>query len=403
MAAGAILLVMAASVTVPILYRPRTAQDDPAGRTQEAANREKAPNAGAPPNAAAPATVSPPSPRSEGRAPQPHAEPAGSGTPVAPPPDAARTGSVECSVGRAGSAINAIALTPDARYVVAATDDGQLRIWRTSCSAETASVFWREASSAQAVTINGTGTRIAAAWSGDNLVRVWELAGGLGGTATRPQLLEGHPDPVVSLAFGDRDHLFSASDSLVQEWNVPAGEGHPFALGSFRGVITSLVAVRSGGVLAAASAAGSIAAWNQGSPNPSRVFGASCHNIRSLAMARTGVLAAGCSDGSVLVCSAGGSACQALASRDQGPFAIAGDNGVTLTALAFDAAGTSLATGDARGTLTIRDTRSGAPLDSSDGHGTSRITAMEFSAVGRTLVSSDAAGTVRMWDLSRLR
>jgi len=324
-------------------------------------------------------------------------------TAARPPVDESRSIAMDCSLGHAGAAINAVALTPDARHVVAATEDGKLRVWAADCtSAGSGSVLWQDASGAQAVAINGTGTRLAAAWSGDNLVRVFELPDGLRGPADRPRLLEGHPSSVASLAFGERGRLFSASDTVVQQWNAETGDGQPLALGSFRGEITSIVAGRSGGIVAASSSGGSIAVWDQGSPTPSRVLASSCGNVRSLAVARNGTLAAGCSNGEVVICAAGAFTCQVLAARDETAVPVGG-SGVAVTALAFDAAGTALAIGGPRGTMTIRDVRSGAPLDSSDAHGAARVTAIEFSAVGRKLVSSDAVGMVRMWDLSRLR
>ncbi|TMJ45998.1 MAG: hypothetical protein E6G84_15005 [Alphaproteobacteria bacterium] len=117
-------------------------------------------------------------------------------------------------------AVNAAVLLADGRAATAG-EDGRIAIWRFGRE-EPDAVLEGHSAPVVALAVSPDGASIASA-SWDRTVRVWPLAGGVGGGGGAPRVLEGHAQNVNAVAFLPDGRVVSAGyDASVRIWSAAA-------------------------------------------------------------------------------------------------------------------------------------------------------------------------------------
>jgi hypothetical protein len=113
------------------------------------------------------------------------------------------------------SGINSLALCPDARQVIAGSDDGFVRVWDLETGARLR-LLVGHSGAVWGVAISGDGRR-ALSGSDDGAVRVWDL-----GTGSCLRRLEGHYFPVRAVAWSADDDLAlsGSANNAIQVWSL---------------------------------------------------------------------------------------------------------------------------------------------------------------------------------------
>jgi hypothetical protein len=115
--------------------------------------------------------------------------------------------------------VTALAVTPDGRQVVSASDDETLRVWNLS-SGEVRRTLIGHTGGVTAVAVTPNGRQVVAA-SRDRTLKVWNLCSG-----AEQRTLTGHTSPVTAVAVTpDGRQIVSASqDGTLKVWDLHSGE-----------------------------------------------------------------------------------------------------------------------------------------------------------------------------------
>src|SRR5271166_4091467 len=117
------------------------------------------------------------------------------------------------------SSVNAVAVTPDGRYVVSGSDDGKLRVWDLA-TGETKTTLQGHTSWVTAMAVTPDGRQVVSG-SEDKTLRVWDLTTGESKTT-----LQGHTGSVNAVAVtpDGRQVVSGASDNTLRVWDLAKGE-----------------------------------------------------------------------------------------------------------------------------------------------------------------------------------
>jgi WD40 repeat protein len=114
--------------------------------------------------------------------------------------------------------VMAVAVTPDGRRAVSASDDNTLRVWDLESGAELRTLTGHT-NSVNAVAVTPDGRRAVSA-SDDNTLRVWDLESG-----EELRTLTGHTSSVSAVAVTpDGRRAVSASSQTLKVWDLESGE-----------------------------------------------------------------------------------------------------------------------------------------------------------------------------------
>jgi WD40 repeat protein len=243
--------------------------------------------------------------------------------------------------GDPGSAVYALAFSPNGRAVVGGCFDHTVRLWDLP-SGKQRKPSLGHTGPVQCVAFGPDGRTVASGGL-DRTVRLWDLGSG------RSRVLGRHPAEVGSVAFGSGGLLVSCGGGVVMLWDAPNGR----ALDRWddkRGAPYTAAFSPGGKVLATGHADGRICLWDA----------ATRRLLRQL-----------------------------------------GGRGLGVSALAFSPDGQVLASGDGGSTVRLWDVAKGRELFPSAGH-PGRVTALAYSADGRVLFSGCQDGAVRVWQAGRL-
>jgi WD40 repeat protein len=171
----------------------------------------------------------------------------------------------------AAGPVRAVSVSPDGRLLVAAADDGSLRLWSISQPGHPVALATLVPAASGhplgAAAFSPDGTVIAAA--GFAGVQLWQVTG----TAAAPQASPlGQPlsagSAVSSVAFSTAGHLLAAgsADGKVRLWTVtdpahPAADGKPLPLPAGSGLVNAVAFGGGGAILAAGTSAGTVVLW----------------------------------------------------------------------------------------------------------------------------------------------
>ncbi|KYC40721.1 hypothetical protein WA1_24075 [Scytonema hofmannii PCC 7110] len=128
------------------------------------------------------------------------------------------TGSLESTLTGHSSGVNALALTPDGKRVISASDDKTLKVWNLE-TGSLESTLTGHSDWVNALALTPDGKRVISA-SDDKTLKVWNLE-----TGSLESTLTGHSDWVNALALTpDGKRVISASDDkTLKVWNLETG------------------------------------------------------------------------------------------------------------------------------------------------------------------------------------
>jgi WD40 repeat protein len=316
--------------------------------------------------------------------------------------------------------VSSLAVDPEGGRLLTGSSDYTVRLWDLGTTEEIAS-FLGHLNGVNAVAFLPGGRRFVSA-SEDRTARLWS-------TETEAVLtLEGHRDWVMSLAFrADGEQLVSGSrDETLRVWDVrdgrlvetvttpgatdcvawtpdgrvafgvwdPAvrlcrpGEDAPWEVLRGTDLFPASIAVdTTSGRILARFAEHSLLVWEPGDPEPVLALTDLDESSASAFAPDGAVFATGSLDGSVILRDTqSGRPLQRLPGNE-GP----------ITAVTFDATGELVAAGTRDRTVLLWDARSGRRLGAFRGH-ENQLTSIAFSPDGERLVSGSVDKTVRLWN-----
>lgn len=239
--------------------------------------------------------------------------------------------------------VNDVALTPDGRFAISASADGTARVWDLDRGAFVQTLYGHGgAVNAVAATPDG---RCALSGGADGSLRLWRLTDG-----TLLRTLDGHRDWIrgIAVASDGSRAVSAADDGVIKVWDLKAGSSVA-TLCAHEGALNDVTLVADGRLALAACADGRIQVWDL-------ARGSLTHHLEG--------------HGDWVRC---------VAVTSDGRYALSGSDDRTVRVW-------DLKTGHAVHTLT--------------GH-TKSVSGLALTANGRRAVSASGDGTLKVWDLTR--
>lgn len=205
----------------------------------------------------------------------------------------------------------------------------------------------------------------------------------------QPDLLSGHNDGVVSVAFSSHGMIASGSnDSTARLWD-PVTESTTATLRGHNRVVRSVAFSTDGSILASGSHDGTIILWDVASGQPQDTIMGHADWVWSLAFSPDGTLAIGRNDGTILLWDV---------ATGQPKDTLIGHT-VYVESVAFSPDGSALASGSLDTTVRLWDVATGRLQAILPGH-REGINSVAFNPDGTMLASGSDDSTVRLWDVS---
>lgn len=280
-------------------------------------------------------------------------------------------------------AVNAVALSPDARQAASASQDNLLRLWDTATGL-LLRTFDARTAAINSVAFSPDGRRILTAGS-DNRLRIWDIAGGQAVT-----VMEGHAGEVLSAAFSPNglQVLSGGKDKTLKLWDAETGqliktfEGHP------EDVLA--VAFAADGRLALSAAADkTLKLWDIETGQLLKTLEGHADAVTSVAFSPDNQKAlSGSKDKTVKLWEvASGKLLKTLEGHSD-----------EVLAVAFAPSGRQILSASKDKTLKLWDAEAGTLLKSLEGHADA-VASVAFSSDGRLALSGSKDKTLKLWDV----
>jgi WD40 repeat protein len=281
--------------------------------------------------------------------------------------------------------VSGVAVTPDGRRALSASGDRTLRLWDLG-TGQTIRTLEGHTGFVSAVAVTPDGRRALSA-SGDRTLRLWDL-----GTGQTIRTFEGHTGFVLAVAVSPDGRLAVSAASLpdraLRVWDLDSGqtlrmlEGHT-------GFVSAVAATPDGRRALSASGDRTLRLWDLGTGQTIRTLEGHSVMVYAVAVSPDGRRAVSGSHDRTLRLwdlETGQTICILEGHTDS----------VSAVAVTPDSRRALSASGDR--TLRLWDLGTGQTIRALEGH-TDFVSAVAVSPDGRRALSASADGTLRLWDL----
>jgi WD40 repeat protein len=279
--------------------------------------------------------------------------------------------------------VSAVAVTPDVRYVISASRDGELRVWEV-VSGMLIRMLHRHTDAVNAVAVTPD-SKVAISASSDGTARVWNIDSGRESYA-----LLGHSAAVNAVAATpDGKFVISASDDCtLRVWDLENGK-EKCVLKGHADAITFVAATPDGRQVISASADRTLRAWDLENGKEKCM-------LKGHADAITFVAAT--PDGRQVVSASADRTLRAWDLESGKELRVLQGHTDVVTCVAITPDGQRVVSSSTDHTLRVWDLESGEGLRTLQGH-TDAVTAVAITPDARRAVSASIDHTVRVWNL----
>ncbi|MEH2291630.1 MAG: hypothetical protein V7K31_00480, partial [Nostoc sp.] len=178
--------------------------------------------------------------------------------------------------------VTAVALTPDGKQVISASDDRTLKLWNLE-TGENERTFYGHSGMVTAVALTPNGKQLISA-SEDNTLNLWNLE-----TGEDERTFYGHNSVVTAIALTpDGKQLISASeDNTLNLWNLETGK-HERTFQGHQGSIYAVALTPDGKQVISASQDNTLNLWNLETGKHERTFEGHSGSVYAVALTLDG-------------------------------------------------------------------------------------------------------------------
>ena len=281
------------------------------------------------------------------------------------------------------SSVSGVAITPDGRRAVSASEDNTLRVWDLE-SGQSVRTLKGHSRSVYGVAMTPDGRRAVSA-SQDNTLRVWDLESG-----QSVRTLEGHTDFVSGVAItpDGRRAVSASKDDTLRVWDLESGQSVR-TLEGHTNWVTGVAITPDGRRAVSASQDNTLRVWDLESGQSVRTLEGHSSSVNGVAITPDGGRAVSASSDNTLRVwdLESGQSVRTLEGHSSYV------NGVAITPDARRAVSAS-----EDNTLRVWDLESGQSVRTLEGHSSS-VNGVAITPDGRRAVSASSDNTLRVWDL----
>ncbi|GCE26507.1 hypothetical protein KDA_19910 [Dictyobacter alpinus] len=277
--------------------------------------------------------------------------------------------------------VHTIEFSPDGKQLVSGSEDETVRIWDVETGNELKKLDHESA--VYSVAFSPDGKQLASG-SDSGILWIWDL------TADTVKQFEGHKEWIRSVAFSPDGTLLASgsADCTVRLWNVASGQSA--VLEGHDGWVYAVAFSPDGTLLASGSADNTVRVWDIKTKVCRHVLREHTNWIRTVAFSKEGIIASGCTDQKIILWNA---------ETGQRIRTLEGLTG-RVWSIAFSPNGRTLVSGTDDQTIRLWEVATGKSVKTLQGH-TAWIRSISFSPNGKWLAGGGADQAVHIWDMDK--